>query len=156
MKKSLLILILLTGNLTIAQTIIRYKMPQGHVISKENFDRIIKGIEKQHFEYKVIDSIVKKDTLTRIVDIKPEGYFKAKENNEKFNPHARFEKYKGEKFKISEFYSEGKNISENKLIGKPSIINFWFIGCAPCVRELPYFKKLKTKFGNKLNYIAIT
>ncbi|WP_299058681.1 TlpA disulfide reductase family protein [uncultured Polaribacter sp.] len=157
MKKSLLILILLAGNLTIAQTIIRYKMPQGHVISKENFDRIIKGIEKQHFEYKVIDSIIKKDTLTRIIDIKPEGYFKTKENNEKFNPHARFEKNKGLKFKISEFYNyEGKKILENRLIGKPTIINFWFIGCAPCVKELPYFKKLKTKFENKLNYLAIT
>lgn len=157
MKKLLIALILITGNLTIAQTIIQYKMPQGHIMSKDNFDRIIKGIEKQNFEYKVIDSIVKKDTLTRVVDIWPKGYFKAKENNKEFNPYSRFEKNKGKKFKISEFYNdEGKNISENRLIGKPTIINFWFIGCAPCVRELPYFKKLKTKFGNKLNYIAIT
>ncbi len=157
MKKILLVLILLIGNLTIAQTVIRYKMQQGEIISKEIFDKIIKGIEKQHFEYKVIDSIVKNDTIIRIIDIKQEGYFKAKANNKKFNPYARFEKNKGEKFNISEFYDkEGKNISENQLIGKPTIINFWFTGCVPCVKELPHFKKLKTKFGNDLNYIAIT
>ncbi len=157
MKKLLIALILITGNLTVAQTVIQYKTRQGRAWSKEVFKRIIKGIEKQHLEYKVIDSIVKKDTLTRIIDIKPIGYFKAKENNEEFNRFSRFEKNIGKKFKISEFYNnEGKKISENKVFGKPTIINFWFIGCAPCVRELPYFKKLKTKFGNKINYMAIT
>lgn len=103
MKKLLLILIVFTGNLTIAQTIIRYKMPQGHIISKETFHKIIKGIEKQHLEYKVFDSIVKNDTLIRIIDIRQEGYFKAKATNQKLNPYACFEKNIGEKFKISEF-----------------------------------------------------
>lgn len=148
MKKTLLILILILGNLTIAQTIIKYKMPQGHVLSKVNFDRIIKGIEEQGFEYKVIDSILKKDTLTRIIDIVL---------RKNFNPYAKFEKNKGKKFKISKFYdNEGKKISENQLVGKPTILNFWFTRCTPCIAELPYFNKLKTKFGNKLNYVAIT
>jgi cytochrome c biogenesis protein CcmG/thiol:disulfide interchange protein DsbE len=157
MKKLLLALILLVGNLISAQTIVKYKMPDGQVFSKEVFNVFSKSFEKQNLEYKVFDSTMVDNTLTRIIDIKSSGYFKARQNNENFDPYAKFKENIGLKFKISEFSNnEGKKLSENELVGKPTIINFWFTSCTPCIAELPYLHTLKSKFGNKLNYLAIT
>lgn len=50
----------------------------------------------------------------------------------------------------------GKVIDENYFKGKISIINFWFMGCEPCVAEIPGFNEIMKKFGNeKVNYLAI-
>jgi peroxiredoxin len=51
---------------------------------------------------------------------------------------------------------EGEKISNELLKGKVSIINFWFISCAPCVAEIPGFNAIVEKFGkDHVNYIAI-
>lgn len=50
----------------------------------------------------------------------------------------------------------GKTINKEKLKGKLSIINFWFMSCAPCVAEIPGFNKIVEKYGkDDINYIAI-
>ena len=38
--------------------------------------------------------------------------------------------------------------------GKVTLINFWFIGCAPCVAEIPVFNDLKKKFGDNLQIVS--
>ena len=40
--------------------------------------------------------------------------------------------------------------------GKPTFITFWFTQCAPCIKELPALKDLKNRYGNKVNFLAIT
>jgi thiol-disulfide isomerase/thioredoxin len=37
----------------------------------------------------------------------------------------------------------------DKLKGHVLVLNFWFIGCAPCVREIPELNKLVTAFKNE-------
>ncbi|MDO3693302.1 redoxin domain-containing protein [Wenyingzhuangia sp. chi5] len=37
----------------------------------------------------------------------------------------------------------------NKKDGKIYVINFWATWCAPCVKELPYFEKLKELYKDK-------
>jgi cytochrome c biogenesis protein CcmG, thiol:disulfide interchange protein DsbE len=44
----------------------------------------------------------------------------------------------------------------SRLIGKPTLINFWSIQCAPCIEEFPHLEKLKEKYGDKVNFIAIS
>lgn len=157
MKKILFILSILISNLISAQAIIKYQMPDGQIFSEQVFDALSKSFEKQNLEYKITDSTIVENTLTRIIDIKSKGYFLAEQNNEKFDPYAKFKKNKGNKFKISQFLNnQGEKLSENELVGKPTIINFWFTSCAPCIAELPYLHKLQSEFGNKLNYLAIT
>ena len=51
---------------------------------------------------------------------------------------------------------DGKQINIDSLKGKPTLINFWFIKCSPCVAELPELNKLKTIFKDSINYISIT
>jgi thiol-disulfide isomerase/thioredoxin len=140
-----------------AQTVIKYKMPDGQVFSKQVFDALKKNMEKQGLEFKVIDSTIVGNNTTRIVDIKSKGYFEAKENNEKFDPFAKFKENIGKRFKIEQFKKqEGNNYEPNELFGKPTIINFWFTSCAPCIAEMPYLINLKNNFGNKVNYLSVT
>lgn len=37
----------------------------------------------------------------------------------------------------------------NKKDDKIYVINFWATWCAPCVKELPYFEKLNSEYGEK-------
>ena len=39
--------------------------------------------------------------------------------------------------------------------GKHILLDFWFIGCAPCQRGVPYKKKLIEDFGNCLDIVSI-
>lgn len=49
-----------------------------------------------------------------------------------------------------------KNFNSEKLIGKPTMINFWFTRCAPCIDEMPVLNKIKEKYRDDFNFIAIT
>ena len=53
----------------------------------------------------------------------------------------------------------GLNDKENSLPilnGKPTLINFWFTKCAPCIDEIPVLNKIKEKYKDDFNFIAIT
>jgi len=43
----------------------------------------------------------------------------------------------------------GKRVSKENLKGKVVVMNFWFIGCPPCEKELPGLNKLVEEFGKK-------
>lgn len=47
-------------------------------------------------------------------------------------------------------------LDSESLKGKPTIINFWFIYCAPCIEEMPILNQIKNEFGDKVNFVAIT
>lgn len=51
---------------------------------------------------------------------------------------------------------EGNEFSSDQLKGKPALINYWAIYCAPCIAEMPELSGLKTKYGNKMHFIALT
>ncbi|MEP7197701.1 MAG: TlpA disulfide reductase family protein [Saprospiraceae bacterium] len=49
-----------------------------------------------------------------------------------------------------------KKLNSESLKGRPTIINFWFSNCAPCIEEIPLLNKIKTEFGNEVNFVSIT
>ncbi|MFD2552431.1 TlpA family protein disulfide reductase [Bizionia sediminis] len=49
-----------------------------------------------------------------------------------------------------------KNFDSEKLKGKPTMINFWFTRCAPCIDEMPVLNKIKEKYKDDFNFISIT
>lgn len=52
---------------------------------------------------------------------------------------------------------EGKYYSIKDLEGKVVVLNFWFIGCPPCRKEIPSLNKLKKKFiGKNVVFFSIT
>lgn len=53
---------------------------------------------------------------------------------------------------------DGKPISLMNIINnnKPTLLNFWYTSCAPCIEEMPELNKLKQDYGEKVNFISIT
>jgi len=49
-----------------------------------------------------------------------------------------------------------KKFNSAELKGKPTMINFWFTRCAPCIDEMPVLNKIKEKYKDDFNFIAIT
>lgn len=39
---------------------------------------------------------------------------------------------------------------------RPTVINFWFTSCKPCIAEMPILNFYKEKYGNKIDFVAIT
>lgn len=92
------------------------------------------------------DSIISRITFA-ISDKIPEGLIN-------FGPLSEYKNKEFPKFDLNTLV-DGKFNSE-KLIGKPTMINFWFTRCAPCIEEMPVLNKIKEKYKNDFNFIAIT
>jgi thiol-disulfide isomerase/thioredoxin len=52
--------------------------------------------------------------------------------------------------------TSGNSISLASLKGKPVLINLWFNGCKPCIREIPVLNKIKEEIKDNAHFIAIT
>ena len=42
------------------------------------------------------------------------------------------------------------------LRGKPVWLNFWFTTCKPCIEEMPVMNRIRSAFGDRVHYLAIT
>jgi thiol-disulfide isomerase/thioredoxin len=51
---------------------------------------------------------------------------------------------------------DNKEINLKNFIGKPTILNFWFATCKPCIDEMPVLNKIMEKYSDKVNFISIT
>jgi thiol-disulfide isomerase/thioredoxin len=66
-------------------------------------------------------------------------------------------KYYNKEFPLPNFKTlDNKTIGINDLKGKPTLINFWFTTCIPCIEEMPVLNKIKDKFKDSVNFIAIS
>lgn len=63
----------------------------------------------------------------------------------------------GKPFPLGELKTlDGKPIKLEDLKGKPTLINFWFATCKPCVEEMPVLNVLKKNMGQAANFVSIT
>lgn len=44
----------------------------------------------------------------------------------------------------------------NAYLGKPTIYNFWFTTCKPCLEEIPLLNKVVEKYKDSINFVAFT
>lgn len=51
---------------------------------------------------------------------------------------------------------EGNTIDIEDLKGKPTLVNLWFIGCKPCIEEMPALNNIKSKYEDRFNFISVT
>lgn len=155
MKTNLLLFgLLLTSVIASAQTTY-YKMPNGKIINQELYIKVKTSLA-QHGKVEEIftDTRTAKDSIIKTVDLKVTA---VNENGESFGPYAIHKKKIGQHFTIEKFKkANGKAYTATALNGKPTFINFWFTKCPPCIAEIPNLNSLKAKFGDKVNFIAIT
>ena len=61
--------------------------------------------------------------------------------------------------KFPEFYLkcvDGSQMSTSQLVGSISFINFWFINCPGCIKEIPYLNQLENDYQEKVEFLAIS
>lgn len=63
--------------------------------------------------------------------------------------NKRLPKFKLKKLNGDEFDSES-------LIGKITVLNFWFTTCSPCIEEIPMLNKIQSDYSGRVNFVAIT
>ena len=51
---------------------------------------------------------------------------------------------------------QGNSMQQADLEGKPSLVNFWFTRCAPCLDEIPVFNRLVKEHQNAFHFLAIS
>jgi len=52
---------------------------------------------------------------------------------------------------------DGNTVGAAGLKGRVTVINFWFIKCAPCIEEIPHLNKLVYKYGKEeVNFVAFS
>lgn len=70
---------------------------------------------------------------------------------------SRLANLKGKEFLEFNLSSlNGEKISSENLRGKPTLINFWFKGCAPCIDEMPVLNQIAEAYKSDYNFISIT
>ncbi|WP_299431850.1 TlpA disulfide reductase family protein [uncultured Aquimarina sp.] len=149
----------LTSFLISAQTNY-YKTTDGVILTQVEVDqqkqKIVDKISKSNPEaviaIEIKDKNIKGDSIINDygihVDLTPNTSRTDKEGLEKYMystlPEIPFFDIKGKEYQVADFK------------GKPTLINFWFASCKPCVDEMPELNKLRQYFGDRVNFIAIT
>lgn len=65
--------------------------------------------------------------------------------------------YKNKEFPLFDLETlTNENFTSEQLKGKPTMINFWFAKCAPCIDEMPVLNKIAEKYKDDFNFISIT
>lgn len=143
MKKLLLFLFLIANATCFAQK--KYYRIEDKIYDEEKFNYQKKGmIESGNVMVEVTDSITQNDSIIYNVKLTM------------LDPFERHRKKIGTYFTLENFKNETNlNYSPSYLIGKPTLINFWFTRCAPCIKEIPALNIIQSEFKDNVNFIAI-
>jgi len=160
MKKLITALFLLISITSFSQT--EYYTTDGkNRITKKEAEKILSAqIEKMSkvMGKKLYGSLTIEETETKKDSIISEISFaisdKKKDNLINSGPLSEFKDKGFPKFDLNTL--SDKNFNSEQLKGKPTMINFWFTRCAPCIDEMPILNKIKKKYKDDFNFIAIT
>jgi thiol-disulfide isomerase/thioredoxin len=126
---------------------------------KNYFEERMKSAPKD-YKYRsiIFHKIVLKDSLINYVYLEPKKLDPKIENKDiefifRQDPSFLFLNKKLPEFILEDVY--GKTFNSTKLIGKPTMINFWSVYCGHCIIEFSELNKLKAKYSDKINFIAI-
>lgn len=50
---------------------------------------------------------------------------------------------------------DGRDVNNDSILGKTAVINIWYTGCGPCVREMPELSKIKDEFAD-VDFYSLT
>ncbi len=166
MKKTLLTsmisLLLFSCNKETPKTTFYKTSDSGKLLNKVEYSEFILKLSNK---FKIIsdnvkiseiltDSIVKNDSIIKTykLDVKI-GVSNDNPKPKKENIYSFIDK----KLPSQTLYTiDNKEINLNNLIGKPTILNFWFTSCKPCIDEMPILNKIMKKYTDKVNFISIT
>lgn len=140
------VLLILFGQFCLAQEYAQnsstiYRDTAGAVISKKEFLKLLGS--SRYSIMPQFDTTTKKVSEMRLLKRFAEEFQSAKNGGRakrKIGTPAPF-------FEINDV--ENRPFSSEKALGKVLVLNFWFIGCAPCRKEMPKLKELTDSYNNR-------
>lgn len=114
--------------------------------NKTKFEKIMKM--EMFVSVKTLKTDEKKDSIIHFVS------FDVKDSNSVKSPLSDYLNKPLPETKLTDF--NGEEFSLTKLNGKPTLVNFWFTTCAPCIDEMPVLNKIYDKYKDNFNFIAVT
>ncbi|MFK8303069.1 TlpA family protein disulfide reductase [Capnocytophaga stomatis] len=131
----------------------RLTEPQIKEVISNLEDKMTKALGTKIYAY-----LVEKETQTKgdsiIVNVSFDMSDKKHDELFKSTPLSEHKNKEFPKFNLNTL--AGVKFDSEKLKGKPTMINFWFTRCAPCIDEMPVLNKIKEKYKDDFNFIAIT
>ncbi|MFV8358344.1 TlpA family protein disulfide reductase [Flavobacterium sp. XS1P32] len=156
MKIRFLIPILLLTFLISSAQATYYKMPNGKILNQLSYDNVKDNLSKNgKIEEFFLHSEIRNDSTINTVKL---TVLQIKdENGNYFDPYSKQKENIGKYFSIEKFKKgNGEKYTKGSLLDRPTLINFWFTSCVPCIKEVPVLNKLKERFDKSINFIAIT
>lgn len=154
MKKLLFILVLIGASALSQAQITYYQLEDGRVLDFFQFEKHKKSLATGLVIHNTIrtrtapDSVIQTVKIT-IVDSNP--------NSNYYDPFLKHREKIGQRFPMEEFVSsDSSGMDDVDYTGKPTLINFWFTNCGPCIIEIPYLNQLEKEFKGEVNFVAIT
>lgn len=117
---------------------------------KQKFSKITK--QEMFVDIKVKSTETKKDSIIQTIS------FDVHDGKSRGGVNKSYiDKLEGKKFPDFDLKTLlGDNFNSELLNGKPTMINFWFTKCAPCIDEMPVLNKIYDQYKNDINFVAIT
>ncbi len=114
----------------------------------------IKDLTSQSLKEEAFVTFKREKSISRNDSILVFGKFEVKNAKALNNYLERYINKKNPNYKLKTI--EGKEISLKDYHGKPTLINFWFTRCPPCIKEMPVLNEMKRDYGHEFNFISIT
>jgi len=133
----------------------------GKIITKVEYEEVKDGLLKKMsslsdnvtIDETFTDSIVSIDSIIKVYKLNVNiGSPKGTEKKEKEKIYSFLNKKLPSKILTTQ---NGEKIDLSK-INKPTVLNFWFTSCKPCIDEMPILNKIKNKYQDQVDFIAIT
>jgi len=137
------------------EKVIYYKMPSGKIITTKVYDSMETSVSQYlKYEKTIVSKVEKEDSIIKTIEIKQTLLGTEVKD---FNPYGNAEKFIGKKLPFNSVTTINDELLNIKSFdGKPTLINFWFTSCIPCIKEMPELNKIKKDYGDTVNFIAIT
>lgn len=144
-----------------------YKTPEGKIVDSATYTRQ-KAAEETQFRQalaqrvpgKAVYVIDKKRLLRKNADSVLYSYQRIISMNDRDSSGMAPpgpDDFIGQPFPLTTMRTlQGTTLSLDSLKGKPTLINFWFTTCKPCIDEMPVLNGLRKKMEGKANFVAVT
>jgi cytochrome c biogenesis protein CcmG/thiol:disulfide interchange protein DsbE len=158
MKNKILIILLTLSTIICSSQTKYYKDYNGKILNITEFTKLkkesLENYKKMSSDMVLIDETkeIHRNRDSVIYEIELIGMSKGMVKEMKVR-----KKLIGKKFPFENLTTiDGKKLNFVDLNGKPTLINFWFTQCYPCLEEIPVLNQIKEEFKDKINFISIT
>lgn len=160
MRNIITVVLLLTAMICQSQTTY-YTTDGKNILTESEVKAMLSGMEakmekvlgkKMYANLTIQENITKKDSIISKVSVNLSN--KKHESLFKSGPLSVFKNKPFPAFDLATL--DGTNFNSKQLNGKPTLINFWFTKCPPCIDEMPVLNEIAERYKASFNFIAIT